>query len=83
MNLLWIKTKRVRNPHGNHWDRNNTRATIAADGLHVYVSRGRQTVYAEQSFPISGLLSRVDEFPGTILYYYEVKGHLWVNFYLS
>jgi hypothetical protein len=34
---------------------------------------GGLTVWSEKGFPISGVLSREDDdFPGTIIYYYEV-----------
>jgi hypothetical protein len=77
----WInKTKRVRNPHANRWNKNNTTAKVAADGLHVSsYTLGSPNVFAEQPFLISGPQCRMDEFPGTILYYYEVKANVWVN----
>jgi hypothetical protein len=63
----------VSNPR-NRWNRTNTGATITADGLNVSNNiNGFPNVFAEQPFPISGQLCRMDEFPGTILYYYEVK----------
>jgi hypothetical protein len=51
----------------------NTRATVAADGLNVINKVSRPTIFAVEPFPISGPHCRVDEFPGTICYYYEVK----------
>jgi hypothetical protein len=85
MNLIEFKIKRLRNSHGNHWNGTHTTATVAADGLNVSITNGFPNVLAEQPFPISGPLSRMDEFPGTILYYYEVKGHLlmWVYIYFK
>jgi hypothetical protein len=75
--LKLVKTKRVHNPHGNRWKGTNTTATIEADGLSVSNKFGAPSVFAEQSFPISVPHCRMDEFSGTILYYYEVKGGLW------
>jgi hypothetical protein len=58
----------------NGWNGANTRATVSADGLNVRNNIVRlPKVFAEQAFPISGQC-RVDGFPGTILYYYEIKG---------
>jgi hypothetical protein len=49
---------------------------VAADGLSVSKEIfGRQNVFAVQPFPTSGPHCRMDEFPGTICYYNEVKGH--------
>jgi hypothetical protein len=51
-----------------------------ADGLNVSKEVGvSANVFAEQPFTISGPHCRVDEFPGTILYYYEVKSSQYVN----
>jgi hypothetical protein len=76
VNNYRIKTKRVRNPTGNRYNGTNTRATVAADGLSVNIRNGFPNVFAVQPFLISGPLCRADEFPGTICYYYEVKGDL-------
>jgi hypothetical protein len=52
----------------------------------VHVSKGLEVpanVFAEQAFLTSGQLCRVDGFPGTICYYYEIKGRLtYVHIYL-
>jgi hypothetical protein len=82
--LIEFKTKRVCNPHGNLWSRANTTAIIATHGLKVVNNNFPSfanvrnnvrypTIFAEQPFHISGPQCRVDGFPGTILYYYEVK----------
>jgi hypothetical protein len=66
----------------NRWNGTNTRATVATDGLTVSNTNANEypNVFAEQPFTISGPQCRMDDFPGTILYYYEVKGQWRVNF---
>jgi hypothetical protein len=69
-----MKTKRVRNPRGNHWNKTTTIATVAADGLRVNNCTDElPNVFAVQAFPIFGPHCRMDNYPGTILYYYEIK----------
>jgi hypothetical protein len=68
---------RVRNSQGNLWNGTNMTAinTIAEDGLNVCIEVGDHDVFAELAFPVSGPQCRVDGFPGTILYYYEINCH--------
>jgi hypothetical protein len=59
------------------WKR-TTEANIALDGLHAsanYALR-RMNIYAEKGFAITRKHSRADSFPGTIIYYYEIKSEL-------
>jgi hypothetical protein len=78
LNLI-LKTKRVQNPLKNRWRNDGTSAgviKISLDGLKAVSNSSadeRQYVYAEQGFPISVQHCRSDHFPGTILYYFEVK----------
>jgi hypothetical protein len=76
--MLYFKTKRVCNPNRNGWNRTTTEAIVLTNGLRARNSnaRIRINIYAEKGFAISGKHSRWDNFPGTIFYYYEVKGHL-------
>jgi hypothetical protein len=69
-----FKSKRLRNPLKNGWNRSNTNAIISFNGLQVSDYREHfSIVFAKKGFPISGELSRKeDNFPGTILYYFEV-----------
>jgi hypothetical protein len=63
----------VRNPEQNGWEFSNTRAMISFNELCVSDNRGTWlNVFAQKGFPISGELTRTDNFPGTILYYFEV-----------
>jgi hypothetical protein len=45
---------------------------ISPDGLQVDSIAPFLHVFAEKGFAISGALCRKDNFPGTIMYYYEV-----------
>jgi hypothetical protein len=71
--MPYFQTKRVCNPDRNGWNRATTRATVSGDGLRACSSDIMTYIYAEKGFPISGKHYRVDSFPGTIIYYYEVK----------
>jgi hypothetical protein len=66
-----MKTKRIRNPKGNGWEKGNTTATILGLKAHNPNKCGR-LVFAIEGFAISPEICRKDEFPGTILYYFEV-----------
>jgi hypothetical protein len=68
----YFKTKRVCNPGQNTWNKTTAGAMIPM-GNWTYC---RTNIYAEKGFAISGKHSRADGFPGTIIYYYEVK-KLW------
>jgi hypothetical protein len=75
--FLQVKTKRLRNPKKITWDRTRTRrVNVTATGT----GSGPKLVYAMKGFPISAELSRKDNFPGTILYYFEITvfDHRWV-----
>jgi hypothetical protein len=63
----------------NRWSKSNSNVTISQNGLNVSNNTNEwQDVFAVQTFLISGPQCRMDEFPGTILYYYEVKvGNSW------
>jgi hypothetical protein len=50
---------------------------VATNGLNASSTNGFANVFAVHPFPISGPHYRADDFPGTILYYYEVKGRLF------
>jgi hypothetical protein len=67
-----FKTKRVGNPGQNCLNR-TTEAIISTDGLYVSSIFSRTNIYAEKGFAITGKHARADSFPGTIIYYYEVK----------
>jgi hypothetical protein len=72
----FFQSKRLRKPTGNAWGRSNAEITISNGGLNASKNTNGwqfRNVYAEKVFPISGEHSREDNFPGTILYYYEVK----------
>lgn len=86
----WLKckfqSKRLMNPQQNEWEVSNTGAIISFNGLCVSVNTGfEQHVFARQGFPISGELCRPDNFPGTVVYYFEVatiaktSDYSWVN----
>jgi hypothetical protein len=71
-----LKTKRLCNPEENRWSRSTTKARIAPNGLKASAKGYHQCVFAEKGFLISGADCRrqsADNFPGTILYYYEVR----------
>ena len=72
-NILF-KTTQLRNPQGNVW-RSSTGITFSNGGLNANVNNSNEwlEIYAEKGFPISVADCRKDHFPGTILYYYEVK----------
>jgi hypothetical protein len=78
-----FQSKRFGNSVGNGWSRSNPEITISNCGLNASRNPNGflfQNVYAEKGFPISGQNSREDNFPGTILYYYEIKiskSELW------
>jgi hypothetical protein len=73
---ILIKCKKVCNPKKNVWDGSNTKATISNDGLNArneYDTIGnRRIVFAEKAFAISGENCRIGQFPGNIIYYFEV-----------
>jgi hypothetical protein len=69
-----LKGVRLGNPPGNAWNKSNTKATISGDGLQANssVEREYEFVYAEKGFGIHWKYSRKVNFPGTILYYFEI-----------
>jgi hypothetical protein len=84
---------RLRNPEQNGWEVSNTDAIISFNGLYASDNTGFiwHNVFAKKGFPISGELSRTDNFPGTILYYFEVTqmstsaqiwADSWVTFFI-
>jgi hypothetical protein len=71
MNIF--KVKKLGNPKENVWNGTNRNATISADGLQA--SKGTSewlNLSASKGFAISVEQCRMDHFPGTILYYFEV-----------
>jgi hypothetical protein len=73
LNVYKFQSKRVQNPQQNGWEVSYTRAIISSNGLLASDSTGAwQNVFAKKGFPITGELSRIDKFPGTILYYFEI-----------
>jgi hypothetical protein len=70
-----LKSKRLRNPKQNGWTEPRKEGPLTSQ-LHASNNSndvdGGITVWSEKGFPISGKLSRKDDFPGTIIYYYEV-----------
>jgi hypothetical protein len=69
-----LKGVRLGNPRGNGWNKSNTKAIISEDGLQANSSAEQeyQFVYAEKGFGIHWRYSRKVNFPGTILYYFEI-----------
>jgi hypothetical protein len=76
-NLIFIshyfKSKRLLQCEGNGWSRSNGNVAISEDGLFASNTSGWKRIFAEKGFPISVADCRMDDFPGTICYYYEVK----------
>jgi hypothetical protein len=70
---LKFKTKRLCNPKSNCWSAKSvlSSALISADGLCIIANR-YDGAEAEQGFGISVKNARNDDFPGTILYFFEV-----------
>jgi hypothetical protein len=66
--------RQAQNPAENQWGSATTDAIISPDGLTASVALGmpEEHVYAIEGFPIVRRLCRNGNFPGTILYYYEV-----------
>jgi hypothetical protein len=70
-----FKTKRLCNPKGIRWVETKNKAKISEDGLKATSTAdrySRQYVLSEKGFAISGEDCRKDNFPGTIIYYFEV-----------
>jgi hypothetical protein len=68
-----FQSKLLRNPEQNGWEVFNTGAIISSNGLLANNNIGTwRNVIAKKGFPITEELSRKDNFPGTILYYFEV-----------
>jgi hypothetical protein len=68
-----FQSKRFTNPIKNGWEIFNRSVIISFNGLSARIITGiTQSVSAKKGFPITGELSRTNNFPGTILYYYEV-----------
>jgi hypothetical protein len=69
---------------GNQWNRGKTKATISPDGMNASYQRGWlmgwifptkwqwQYIFAAKGFPISGEHFPMEQFAGTIAYYFEV-----------
>jgi hypothetical protein len=72
---LLIKCKRLQNPKGNGLCRPKTKVKISSDGLKAKNINQNEWhyVFAKKGFAVSGVHSRPDNYPGTILYYFEVK----------
>jgi hypothetical protein len=73
--LRLIMSKRLQNPHGNGLFRPKTKAKISSNGLkanNVHQNEWHY-VFAQKGLAISGVDARLDNYPGTILYYFEVK----------
>jgi hypothetical protein len=72
---MQIQSKRVRNPEQNGWEVSKTDAKISSNGLVAsHITKFYwESIYAKKGFPITGELTRTDNFPGTILYYFEVS----------
>ena len=74
--IIFFKTKRLVNPRENRWSSQsaNINVGISCDGLKASNTNEHEwlTFYAEKGFAISGENRRMDDFPGTILYYFEV-----------
>jgi hypothetical protein len=73
----YFQSKRLRNPERNAW-KSSTEIIISNGGVNAIKNTNGfqfQNVYAvaEKGFPISVADCRMDHFPGTICYYYEVK----------
>jgi hypothetical protein len=61
------------NPGQNDWEVSNTDAIIYSNGLLAHDNTGFwNNVCAKKGFHITGELYRTDNFPGKILYYFEV-----------
>jgi hypothetical protein len=69
-----FKSKRLSNPEQNGWKSSNTNALIFFNGRYASDNSGGDSiVFAKKGFHISGELPRKESnFPGTILYYFEV-----------
>jgi hypothetical protein len=63
----------VNNPGPNSWNLTKTKTTISANGLEAVNNKDEWlNVFAVKGFPICVEHSREDNFPGTIVYYFEV-----------
>jgi hypothetical protein len=71
---MQFQSKRLRNPEQNAWNNSSTNAIISFNGLQASDYREHLSiVFANKGFSISGELARKeDNFPGTIMYYFEV-----------
>jgi hypothetical protein len=68
----------MNNPRGNNWDAKKTKATVSANGLEAGNNKAEWVnVYAMKGFNISRQFSRMNNFPNTTLYYYEVTQKDW------
>jgi hypothetical protein len=68
-----FKSKQLRNPNGNGW-KETKKVRISRDGLKA-IDKNDDVwpLYAKKGFNISaGAVRKKDNYPGTILYYYEV-----------
>jgi hypothetical protein len=74
MKNIFLKTIRLKNSTGNRWKTSKTLAKISEDGLKATDNCCMEYtfVYASQGFSILGETLRKDDFPGTIVYYFEV-----------
>jgi hypothetical protein len=78
LNIITIfKGKIVANPRGIVWDGSNTAASISECGLKaINNTDDSQWVFATEGYAISGEQCRKENFPGTIVYYFEVTTNL-------
>ena len=68
-----LQAKKLGNQTGNNWNATNAMVTISENGLKVSSNMEKWlNVFSEKAFPIAGENSRIDHFPGTILYYFEI-----------
>jgi hypothetical protein len=75
-----LQTKRLINSKGIRWNGAKSEAKISWDGLKARIRSDWfpfyfsywQYVFANKGFVISEAYSRKDNFPGTIVYYFEV-----------
>jgi hypothetical protein len=75
---IFYQAKKLFNPEQNGWNQYTTRARISRDGLTVIAinaaTHTRHNAFAVHAFPAATPNDcRLDNFPGTIIYYFEVK----------
>jgi hypothetical protein len=65
--ICFLQSKRIQNPEGIEWTDG-----IFASGLQADSGFMAWTFFADMGFAISPKQCRHDNFPGTIVYYYEI-----------